>query len=154
MSRSGYSEDYDDDLQLGRWRGIIASATRGKRGQKFFRDLVAALDEMPEKRLIKGALEQQGEVCALGALGKRRGGIDVAGLDRACEDEEWGRLGAVFNVAEQLTQEVMFENDEHNRGFTPEQRWQHVRDWASKQIIPTEDELAAAQKPNDGGRDG
>lgn len=135
MSRSGYTDDgdCDDDLALGRWRGIIASATRGKRGQRFFLDLVAALDALPDKRLVSGELQnKEGAVCALGALGKFRG-VDVGALDTY--DHE--ALGKTFNVAEQLTQEVMYENDERrwNR-MTDEQRWQDVRAWAVKQLRP------------------
>lgn len=72
MSRSGYSDDCNDTLQLGRWRAQVASATRGKRGQRFFRDLVAALDALPEPRLVPNELETSEGVCALGALGKLR----------------------------------------------------------------------------------
>lgn len=54
MSRHGYS---DEGGNFGAWRGVIASATRGKRGQAFFRALVAALDAMPEKKLIRSELE-------------------------------------------------------------------------------------------------
>ena len=52
MSRSGYTDDLDDDLAMGRWRGMVASATRGRRGQKLLTDLLAALDAMPEKALV------------------------------------------------------------------------------------------------------
>lgn len=130
MSRSGYSDDLGP-LALGRWRAIIASATRGKRGQQFFRDLVAALDAMPEKRLVSSKLEtDDGAVCALGALGRHRG-VDLASVDTY----DWEQLGKTFNVAEQLAQEVMFENDE-SWSDTPEQRWRHIRAWAERQIRP------------------
>lgn len=57
MSRSGYSEDYDGDhWDLIRWRGAVASSIRGKRGQAFLREALAALDAMPEKKLITGDL--------------------------------------------------------------------------------------------------
>lgn len=57
MSRSGYIDDYDDDNgSLAMYRGQVASAMRGKRGQAFLRGLLSALDEMPEKRLIAGHL--------------------------------------------------------------------------------------------------
>lgn len=128
MSRSGYSDDLDA-LALGRWRAIIASATRGKRGQRFFRDLVAALDAMPEKKLAKSKLETEtGSVCALGALGRQRG-IELGGLDTY--DHE--ALGETFDIAHQLAQEVMFENDER-WCRSDEERWQQVRDWAARQI--------------------
>ena len=73
MSRSGYSDECDGS-ELAMWRGVVASATRGKRGQRFFRDLAAALDAMPIKRLVSGTLEtDEGEVCALGCLAKAKG---------------------------------------------------------------------------------
>lgn len=134
------------------WRGMVASATRGKRGQQFFRDLLAALDAMPEKRLIADLLEDgpTGEVCAIGALGKARG-IDMTGMDPECPEQ----VAPAFNIAECLAQEVVYMNDEysqriytelpgptqywrshgyHSREITPEERWQHIRDWVSKQI--------------------
>lgn len=52
MSRSGYTDDDDDPLATGRWRAQVRSAIRGKRGQAFLRELIAALDAMPEKALI------------------------------------------------------------------------------------------------------
>lgn len=52
MSRSGYR--YDDDQTIPKRFGVggSSSATRSKRGQKLLRDLAAALDAMPEQRLI------------------------------------------------------------------------------------------------------
>lgn len=131
MSRSGYIDDYDDDLQLGRWRGMVASATRGKRGQKLFRDLLAALDAMPEKALITEELEADGNVCALGALGLQRD-IDMANLD----PEEPEHVAAAFDIATCLAQEIVYMNDEWGgRNETPEQRWARMRGWVSKQIL-------------------
>jgi hypothetical protein len=145
VSRSGYSEDLDT-LDLGRWRGVVASATRGKRGQRFFRDLVAALDALPEKRLVKNELEtRDGVYCALGALGRRKG-LDLGQVDTYDHDE----LGEKFDIASQLAQETMFVNDEdfcHHRE-TDDQRWQRVRAWAVKQIVPTAEELAKPEVSN------
>lgn len=135
MSRSGYTDD-GDGLNL--WRGNIARATKGKRGQKFFRDLLAALDAMPEKRLIRGELETgEGSVCALGALRAARG----LELSDDIRNSDWDSLGEAFGVAPMLAQEVMYWNDEGNwrdRGETPEARWQRMRDWAAEQIRDAE----------------
>lgn len=128
MSRCGYSDDLDA-LDLGRWRGQVTSAIRGKRGQKFFADLVAALDAMPEKRLIRGELEDNEGVCALGAIGKARG-VNLDHIDT----EDYDRLGEVFDIAHQLAQETMYINDEWGRRGTPEERWSLVREWAGKQL--------------------
>ena len=66
MSRSGYSDDCDT-WPLICWRGAVASALRGKRGQQFLIELRDALDAMPEKRLIAEQLQDgTGCHCTLG----------------------------------------------------------------------------------------
>jgi hypothetical protein len=72
MSRSGY-QDYTDQWEVIRWRGAVRSAIRGKRGQAFLREMLAALDALPDKRLIRNELEVNGEYCALGAVGPAAG---------------------------------------------------------------------------------
>lgn len=141
IGRCGYNDDDDDDddhNRYGVWRGVIASATRGKRGQAFFRALVAALDAMPHKALVKGELEdQEGAVCALGCLGKAHG-LDLSHVDT----EDYAFLGQMFDIAPQLAQEVMFINDHQYRLDGPESRWRIVRDWAARQISLTPEEVA------------
>ena len=130
MSRSGYTDDDDDPLAYGRWRAQVNSAIRGKRGQKFFADLVAALDAMPEKKLVAGVFQnEEGAVCAFGSLGKARR-IDLNNIDTC----DWEKLGSVFNIAQQLAQETMYVNDDENEYSTPEQRWTAVRRWAARQL--------------------
>lgn len=129
MSRSGYSDDYDDSRGLAMWRGQVASAIRGKRGQAFLRELINALDAMPVKRLIKGEF-WNGEACALGVVALGRGNIDPISV----EPHEYDRLAELFGVAHQLIQEIEFENDEATWRITPEQRWQHMHDWAAKSL--------------------
>lgn len=152
MSRSHYSDDADDFLEMGRWRGRVASATRGKRGQAFFRDLVKALDAMPEKRLIEGALVittdtprrediyREGEVCAFGAVAIARGMTKEA--MQAVDVEDHDAMSALFGIAAPLCAEVMYMNDEaFNYATTPEERWVAMRDWAAEQIILADDEV-------------
>ncbi len=135
MSRSGYNDDCEQ-WALIRWRGAVNSATVGKRGQQFFRDLLAALDALPEKVLIAEELESQGCVCALGALGKARD-IPMDKLD----PEDSVMVASTFDIAEALAREVVFENDEGgNWKETPEQRFNRVRKWVEKQIKPAKDQ--------------
>ena len=138
MNRSGYSEDYDDELQLGRWRGVIASTLRGQRGQRFLRELVLALDRLPRARLVKNVLEtEEGEVCALGAVLRGRG-MGPIGIDT----EDWDQLGKELDIAPQLAQEVMYLNDEPSAvAITPEERWKYIRKWAVSNIKVREDEI-------------
>lgn len=132
MSRSGYCDDWD----VSEWQGIMArgaivSAIRGRRGQRFFRELLAALDAMPEKRLIANELvEQDGSVCALGALGKARG-LSLDGVD----PEDPDRVAGLFDIAASLAREVVYENDEAGwYDEKPEARWVRMRNWVRSQI--------------------
>jgi hypothetical protein len=159
MSRSGYCDDYGDDdpLALGRYRAQVASAIRGKRGQALLRELLAALDAMPEKKLVAGELEADGQFCALGVVGHARG-LNLAAIDTYDVES----LGPKFNIAEQLAREIMWVNDDHvsehrwvefeicgpvrpgypdwgnhrksasiPNEFAGEQRWQAVRNWVA-----------------------
>lgn len=130
MSRSGYIDDCDlENWDLIRWRGQVASAIRGKRGQAFLRELVAALDAMPEKRLIANELESFGNVCAIGSVGMQRG-VDMTKLD----PDDYDRIAATFGIAPQLVQEIEWMNDEAYFGETPEGRWKFMRDWAVRKL--------------------
>jgi hypothetical protein len=107
MSRSGYSDDCDG-WALIRWRGAVKQAINGARGQAMLRELVQALDALPEKRLASGSLvTAEGEYCTLGALGRARG-MDMAPIDP--EDRE--AVAKAFGVAEALAAEIMYLNDE------------------------------------------
>ena len=129
MSRSGYADEYSNwDLII--WRGAVASAIRGKRGQQFLVDLAAALDAMPDKRLIAGALEYDGEYCALGALGEARG-LPVDKLD----PEDSRQVAVAFDIADALAREVMYRNDEAGEyNETPEARWTRMRAWVESSL--------------------
>ena len=129
MSRCGYS-DALDQWDLIRWRGQVASAIRGKRGQAFLRELLAALDTMPEKRLIAHDLQDAtGAVCTLGSIGMARG-LELGKLDPEAHEH----LGGVFGIAHQLVQEIEFENDEGMYQESPEQRWERMRWWVMQQL--------------------
>jgi hypothetical protein len=131
MSRSGYGDDYGE-WSLIRWRGQVASAIRGKRGQKLLVDLYKALDAMEDKRLIANELETSGgEVCALGALGKARG-LDMKEVD--VEDSE--RVASMFDLAGQLAREVVYMNDEWYCNETPEQRYERMKKRVLSDILP------------------
>jgi hypothetical protein len=140
MSRSGYSDDYDRD-QAAMWRGQVASAIRGKRGQVFLRDLLAALEALPDKRLIAGHMEKDGCVCATGALGKARG-LDMTrinGLIEAEDDYDDGVVGyavaETFDIASQLAREVLYMNDEGGYvAETDEHRYERMVKWVKSKI--------------------
>lgn len=129
MSRSGYDNDECNGWDLICWRGQVASAIRGKRGQAFLRELVEALDALPAKRLIAHDMINYGAVCALGSVGKKRG-IDLRSLNSTYNEH----LAEVFGIAHQLVREIEYMNDETYHYVTPEARWKHMRDWALRNI--------------------
>ena len=129
MGRAQYSDDMDNDWELIKWRGQVASAIRGKRGQAFLQELLDALDAMPEKKLISGDLIRGGEVCAIGSLGLKRG-IDLTELD----PEDYDSVASAFEVTHQLVREVEYMNDEMHYSDEAE-RWQRMRKWVAAQII-------------------
>jgi len=130
MNRSGYDYDCEDNWQMIRWRGMVASATRGRRGQSLLIAMRDALDAMTEKRLIAHELVSCDGVCALGALGQAKS-IDITQLD----PEDYASVAATFDIAEPLAREIVYENDECGLWReTPEHRWARMRDWVEKQI--------------------
>lgn len=154
MSRSGYSDDCDDDyLAMGRAIATRNKAMGGKRGQAFLSELLQVLDAMPVKELIQEdlvsgydpyliALEATpkryfwGEedpkpfcgVCALGAVGQARG-LAMAHLD----PHEPEMVAAAFGITETMAREVVYANDEGGRDRVEELfgPW-HPRDYYGK----------------------
>ncbi len=160
MSRAGYSDDNDDILELGRWRGQVTSAIRGKRGQAFLRRLIEALDAMEDKALyaVDGddGLFAEYDVCkpcAMGALALHSRMEDPLNIDGTDHEHTAGK----FNIAHQLMREVEFENDECGAGAyernpdwregmpnylrwrwrseAPEDRWRRMRDWCVRNLV-------------------
>lgn len=137
MSRSGYSDDCDG-WGLIRWRGAVSSAIRGARGQKFLRELLATLDEMPEKRLLAVTVNTSDGVCTLGAVTRARG-IDTSDLDSLDPYDDYGDSGTALasrvGIASAMAKEIVYLNDEG--GFyneTPERRYERMRRWVIENI--------------------
>lgn len=145
MSRSGYSEDLDN-WALIRWRGAVAAAIKGKRGQALLKEMEAALLALPEKRLCSGWHDApSGEVCALGAValkrkmdkGKHR--VEAfAELEREFnEDVAANEVGGEFGIADAMAQEITYVNDEQGPyDATPEQRYEYMLKWVRENIVP------------------
>lgn len=135
MSRSGYSEDYDEQFPNAGWLWMraVENAVKGKRGQAFLRELSEALEALPNKRLIEGELERDGEVCAIGSVGVRRG-IEMRKLDM----DDTRAIGKAFRIPPALVAEIESTNDDDfsYRHETPEQRYERVLKWVREQIEP------------------
>ena len=135
MSRHGYRDDLDQK-DLAMWRGQVASAIRGKRGQKLLTDLRDALDAMPEKRLVRNEVQtKDGDVCALGCVGVKRG-YDFSDL---IADDCNDILADKLDIAECLVREIEYENDDF--AGTEEERWAYIRKWVDRHIPKQEPKL-------------
>ena len=144
MSRSGYSDDCDEQWQFALWRGTVASSIRSKRGQAFLKEMLAAMDAMPIKRLISHELEDTDVVpcshwglfeprgaCALGSVGRMRG-IDMSDIDPEDQDV----VAAIFNIGRPMACEIVYLNDEiGSYNQTPEERFTRIRKWIVSQIL-------------------
>jgi hypothetical protein len=145
MSRSGYTDECENNWSLICYRGAVNQAIKGKRGQAFLREVLAALDAMPVKELIAGELEEAGQFCTLGIVGHKRG-IDLSNVDTY----ETEKLADKFGIAESLAREIMWINDEcrdhdwehvQGQGWVRKdhpniaaKRWEDVRAWVVKHI--------------------
>ena len=139
MSRSGYTDDCE---YFAMWRGQVASAIRGKRGQQFLRELADGMDAMPVKELIANDLVVDGQFCAMGVVGAKRG-VDMEDIDA----DEPDKVARAFNIAPQMAQEIAYINDECGGNYktdengrwryapdTPAERWNRVRKWVAEKI--------------------
>lgn len=146
MSRSGYTDDYDmENWSFNMWRGAVTSALRGKRGQSFLIEMLTALEALPVKRLVSEELVETdwvsfshwGEypvesVCAIGAVGKKRGRIDDM---RKIDPEDYYSVSHMFGIAQAMAQEIVWINDEGgNYQETPEERYVRVHGWVRRHI--------------------
>jgi hypothetical protein len=130
MSRSNYHDDIDN-WDLIRWRGAVASAINGKRGQAFLIELAEVLDSMPRKRLIQHELvTESGECCTMGAVLKARG-RDVKDLD----PEEPDDVSAAVGLSDAMVREIAYLNDDcGSHEETPEERWSRMRKWVDSNL--------------------
>jgi hypothetical protein len=137
MSRSGYSDDLDTWAMI-RWRGAVASAIRGKRGQAFLREVLQVLDNMPVKELAAQSLQADGSFCTIGAV------MHARSMPLPNDDDVWGDPQAIaheLGITHALTAEIIYENDEGGwwgRHNSPADRWVRMRAWIASLIIETE----------------
>lgn len=145
MSRHSYVDDEEYPGQFALYRQRVARALRGKRGQKFLRELAAELDAMPLRELGRGGLvdEESGKACTLGVAALCRG-VDAETLMSVedCEHNEY--VSKLLDIAECMAAEIAYENDEHGivcvggpvsvRRETDAERWTRMRAWVREQL--------------------
>jgi hypothetical protein len=136
VSRHGYTEDCDETWDHIRWRGAVAAAIKGKRGQAFLLEMFRAMEELPVKKLVTDMLQDEYEdaaVCALGSVGRARG-MNMEGIDI----DDYEEIAAAFGIPNALAQEIMWENDEGPWHETAEKRFHRLRKWIIGNLKPVD----------------
>jgi hypothetical protein len=135
-----YGGDFESWME-GQDAGALKSAIKGRRGQRFLQDLLAALDSLPEPELSAGALEDEttGCCCAFGAVRRFRGESSVPlWFDPMDEDVDPHHLAELFDVSQRLAWEVVVVNDTYcgnnNSPGDRRRRFKEVREWAVRNI--------------------
>ena len=156
MSRSGYNDCDDGDYwQFICWRGAVTSAMNGRRGQAFLREMLDAMDALPEPKLTahelvshvgpRGPLKIP-KACAIGTVALKRG-VDVSNLD----PENYDAVANAFGISSALAREIVYINDEWEQD--PVKRFYAVRRWVKASIIgPVIIEDESGRWADDGGR--
>jgi hypothetical protein len=164
MSRSGYDYDgcYDTWASI-RYYGAVKSAFRGKRGQAFLKEMLAALDAMPVKELVANVLintgrgeshpgydpadhnpivggdelvDEKGNPFPIGAVCAMGAVGKARGLDMTDIDpNDPPSVAGAFNIAETMAREIADANDDFYKPETPAQRWVRMRKWVENCII-------------------
>ena len=138
MSRSGYTYD-GENTEL--WRGAVTRSINGKRGQTFLREMLAALNDLPEQKLIANDLTMtNGDCCALGSVALARN-IDVSSVD----PEDSSTICRIFGISNAMACEIMYMNDEGciDIGLldeTPENRFKRMREWVLQNLKENTDD--------------
>lgn len=124
MSRSGYIDDCDDVDSMLRsygWQANVRRCIAGRRGQALLWELYQALEALPTREIVTGALldTSTGSVCSLGALAVyRKMPIPPEFCTTGAPDDEPDEyefsqaMGPLFGIKDMLAREVMYENDE------------------------------------------
>jgi len=102
----------------------LERSINSKRGQAFLRELILALNALPEKILIYGDFENSDGYCVMGACLKYRN-LNVREIDDSNEG-----LGSIFNIHTEFIEKVIDVNDSPRIIETQTKRWHRVRDWA------------------------
>jgi len=65
-------DDEDAQRMDSLWTANYRRELKSKRGRAFLREVLCALEDLPEKALVEGAVSRGGMVCTLGALALKR----------------------------------------------------------------------------------
>jgi len=146
--RINYSDEEDFPNQAFLWEANYERSLKGRKGQSALRDIEQALLALPEKKLIADALQDDdGQVCAIGALAKHKGVSMPPPLEIDSEFEDYKvidqmvELGRSLGVPKLVAIAVIHENDNDWNVPTPEARYRRVLTWVQRQLRTRKGEL-------------
>jgi hypothetical protein len=148
MSRSNYTEDYDDEFpgQFDLYRANVDRSIRSKAGQARLRELRDALLALRVKKLEAGIFiagdEDNPRVCGLGAwaLHHARGVAEASAIvpkypaDVAADDYDTADALKRFGWPKLVVWEAIYVNDLAWSRISSEERYQRVLAWVTKNI--------------------
>jgi hypothetical protein len=137
--RISYSDEEDYPGQFELWQANCRRSMRGKQGQEELRELRAALLALADKRLIHGSLvDEEGEMCAIGAYAKHKG-LDLQKFDSEDETDAVGiEAGMPALVAWKVVEMNDFEFASCSfQPISPEQRYTKMLAWVESQLLST-----------------
>jgi hypothetical protein len=134
-----------------RYRGALRNAIKGKRGQAFLKELLEAIEALPEKKLAVGAFrDRDGCASALGALALKRGHSpdELAGFHYMTPDQ----LARFFGIQPVLIRHIVHMHDveipficayRHNNitleieddEETRAEAWRDMHNWLNRSIV-------------------
>lgn len=142
MSR--FSDDWEEAFpgQAFLWEHNQRLALSGRRGQAFLAEVEAALLALPDERLTD-EFADNGMVCALGAVAKRRMMADGALPEQAQNTLEHAEVfdqleiqwyaQEHFGITGALAAAIAWENDEGRHETDPHDRWLRMLQWVREQ---------------------
>jgi hypothetical protein len=136
--RISWSDDEEHPGQSDLWQANCRRSLNGRAGQSELRALREALLKLPDKRLSQGSLvDEEGDVCAIGAYAKAKG-LDLNQFD---PEEETDAVGIEAGMPPLVAWKVVEMNDvefaSHSHSFSPispEQRYSKMLAWVESQI--------------------
>ena len=124
--RINCSDDEEFGGQFVLWEANCRRSIKGRHGQAALRELRDVLLSLPSKRLIAGALEHDGEFCAIGAYAKAKG-VDLG--TSTPEDDNHDAAGVKAGMPRLVAWTVVYENDEAIHYEPPEARYARMLRW-------------------------
>lgn len=126
MSRIDWTDEEDRPGQFALWQANCLRSLQGKQGREELQVLRAALLALPDKRLIYGSLvDEDGEVCAIGAYARHKG-LDLQKFD---PEDATDDVGIEAGMPKLAAWKVVEMNDVEFDHLTPERRYVKMLEW-------------------------